>query len=213
MKFYPAFLNLRDRPCLILGGGSVAERKALSLLEAGADITVISPTLTSKLQSLSTSGKIVHLNKCFDEQDLSGQFLVIAATNSPEVNSRAAQVCKARQILVNVVVPPEESTFIVPSVVERGALLIAVSTSGSSPTLSKKIRKELEAQYGPEYELLLDKLSAIRKRILEEIGDERQRKSIFQAIVDSDVIALLRQGKMHEAEARMIELAGLPHRI
>ncbi len=212
MKYYPAFLDLRDRPCLVIGGGSVAERKALSLLEAGANVTIISPDLTSKLQKLSESGKIAYRKKNFDEHDLSGELLVIAATNSPEVNTRAAQECRKRHILVNVIVPPDESTFIVPSVVERGELVVAVSTSGASPALSKKIRQELEACYGPEYGLFLDKLALIRKRVLDEVPDEQKRREIFQDIVDSDVIDLLRQGKAHEADVRMIQLAGLRHK-
>jgi precorrin-2 dehydrogenase/sirohydrochlorin ferrochelatase len=212
MKFYPAYLDLRDRPCLVIGGGPVAERKALSLLGAGADVTVVSPALTLKLRELSESGKITHIPKTFDAQDLSGVFLAIVATGSPDVNRRAAQECKKRHVLVNVAVPPEESTFIVPSVVERGELLIAVSTSGSSPALAKKIRQDLGERYGPEYELFLEKLSVIRARVMEEVPDQRERGRIFQAIVDSDAIELLQQGKAHEADVRMLELAGLKHR-
>jgi precorrin-2 dehydrogenase/sirohydrochlorin ferrochelatase len=96
--------------------------------------------------------------------------------------------------------------------VERGDLLIAVSTSGASPALSKKIRRELEERYGPEYELFLSKLASVRARVLEEIPDENSRRRIFQAIVDSDVIDLLRQGNAHEADHRMAEIAGLKHR-
>jgi precorrin-2 dehydrogenase/sirohydrochlorin ferrochelatase len=212
MKYYPVFLDLRDRPCLVIGGGAVAERKAMSLIEAGAEVTVVSPALTPKLHELSASGKITHRNKKFDENDLAGGFLVIAATDSPEVNTAAAHLCRTKHLLVNVAMPPEESSFIVPSVVERGDLLIAISTSGSSPALSKKVRQELEKTYGPEYELLLNRLSAIRKRMLEEVPDENTRRKAFQAIVDSDVLDLLRQGKTHEAEHRMAELAGLKHR-
>ncbi len=212
MKFYPAYLDLRDQPCLVVGGGSVAERKALSLLEAGADVTVISPDLTSKLQELSQSGKISHRQKTFEEQDLSGEYMVIAATGSPDVNARVARLCKSRRVLVNVAVPPEESSFIVPSMVERGELLIAVSTSGVSPALSKKIRQELEEWYGPEFDLFLRLFAAVRRRVLDEVTDEQQRRGIFQAIVDSDVIDMLRQGREHEAEVRMIEIAGLRHR-
>lgn len=212
MRFYPAYLDLRDRPCLVIGGGVVAERKALSLLGAGADVTVVSPSLTPKLHELSEAGKIAHRKKKFDENDLSGEYLVIAATSSPDVNRQAAQACKKRRLLVNVAVPPEESTFVVPSVVERGDLLIAVSTSGTSPALSKKIRQELSALYGPEYDLFLRKLSALRKRVREEIADEEERRRIFQTLVDSDVLGLLREGKPHEAEVRMIELAGLKHK-
>ncbi len=212
MKFYPAYLDLRDRPCLVVGGGPVAERKALALLEAGADVTVVSPDLTSRLKELSLSGKLSHLQKTFDEQDFSGAFIVIAATGSPEVNLRIARACKNRQILVNVAAPPEESSFIVPSVVERGELLIAVSTSGASPALSKKIRQELESRYGDEFGLFLRIFAAVRKRILDEVADERTRRTIFQAIVDSDIIEMLREGKTREAEARMIEIAGLGKR-
>ena len=212
MKFYPAYLDLRDRPCLVIGGGAVAERKALSLLEAGAEVTVVSPVLTPKLKELSVSGKITHRQKNFDEQDLSGEFLAIAATDSSEVNIQAAHACKKRHMLVNVAAPPEESTFIVPSVLERGELLIAVSTSGASPALSQKIRRELEHRYGPEYELFLGKLSALRARVLEEVPDEQERGRIFHALVDSDAIELLKQGRTQEAEIRMAEVAGLKHR-
>jgi precorrin-2 dehydrogenase / sirohydrochlorin ferrochelatase len=212
MKYFPVYLELRERPCVVIGGGSVAERKALSLLEAGAAVTIVSPTLTQKLQELSISGKINHLQKAYEEKDLSGEFLVIAATNSPELNTSVAQACKKRHVLVNVAVPPEESSFIVPSVVERGELLIAVSTSGASPALSRKIRQELEEKYGPEYELYLNKLSAIRKRIMEEIHDAERRRQVFQLIVESDVFDLLNQGKMHEAEYRLAEIAGLKYR-
>lgn len=212
MKFYPAYLDLRDRPCLVIGGGAVAERKALSLLEAGAEVTVVSPSLTPKLQELSVSGKITHRRKSFDEQDLAGEALVVAATDSSDVNVFAARACKKKHILVNVATPPEESTFIVPSLVERGELLIAVSTTGASPALAKRIRQELERRYGTEYELFLEKLSAVRARVLETVPDEQERRKIFQSIVDSDAMELIRQGKMHEAEARMAEIAGLKHR-
>jgi precorrin-2 dehydrogenase/sirohydrochlorin ferrochelatase len=209
MKFYPAYLDLRDRPCLVVGGGPVAERKALLLFDAGAAVTVISPSLTPKLQSLSDSGKIAHRQKEFDEPDLSAEFIVIAATSSREVNSRIARACKKRNILVNVAVPPEEGNFVVPSVVERGELLIAISTGGVSPALSKKLRQELETRYGPEYGIFLRMVAGIRRRVLSEVADEQQRREIFERVADSDVIELLRQGKTHEAEARLYQIAGL----
>lgn len=212
MKYYPAYLDLRERPCVVVGGGAVAERKAMALLEAGAVVTVISPTLSSKLHDLSVSGKISHLPKNYEQNDLSCAFLVIAATDSAEVNTRVARDCKKRQVLVNVATPPRESTFIVPSVVDRGDLLISISTSGASPALAKKIRQDIERRYGAEYGVFLDKLSPIRKRLLEEISDENERRRVFQEIVDSDVIDLIGQGKTHEAELRMAELAGLNHR-
>lgn len=212
MKFYPVYLDLRERPCVVIGGGPVAERKTLSLLEAGGDVTVVSPSLTAKLRELAGSGKIRHARKDFEEKDLAGVFLVVAATDSPEVNSLAGGLCRKKHVLVNVVAPPEASTFLVPSVVDRGDLLIAVSTSGTSPALSKKIRQELEAKYGTEYELFLNKLAIVRKRLMDELSDENARREKLQALVDSDVLDLLRQGKTHEAEHRMGEITGLKSR-
>ncbi len=209
MKHYPIYLDLRERPCAVIGGGRVAERKALALLEAGADVTVVSPSLTPKLHELAASGKVRHLQKTFEEKDLAGSFLVIAATDSPSTNSAAGRLCRKQHILVNVVAPPEESCFIVPSVVERGDLIIAVSTGGVGPALSRKIRQELEEKYGPEYELFLNRMAVVRKRLLEEVGDEDIRRDALQAMVDSDVIELFKQGKTHEAERRMWEIAGL----
>jgi len=209
MKYYPVYLDLRDRPCLVIGGGTVAERKIFTLFEAGADVTIISPTLTPKLQELARTGKITHRQKNFEEQDLSNEFLVISATDSPDVNSIAAKACKKRNILVNVAVPPDECSFIVPSVVDRGDLLIAVSTSGISPALAKKIRLELESRYGAEYALFLKKLAEIRERVIEEVTDERKRRIIFKKIVDSDVINLLQEGRIHDADLRMAEISGL----
>jgi precorrin-2 dehydrogenase len=206
MKYYPVYLDLRDRPCLIVGGGQVAERKTLSLLEAGANVTVISPSLTQKLQELSQSGKIIHLPKTFDDKDLTGALLVVAATDSREVNTSIGRLCKKRNILVNVVTPPDESSFIVPSVVERGELLIAVSTSGMSPALSKKIRQELEERYGPEYEVFLRKMSMLRARLMNEVKDEGVRREILQALANSDVISLLKEGKIHDADHRLAEI-------
>jgi precorrin-2 dehydrogenase/sirohydrochlorin ferrochelatase len=213
MKYYPAYLDLRERPCVVIGGGAVAERKSIALLEAGASVTIISPALTPKLHELSGSGKITHLKKQYEEKDLSGEFLVIAATDSVEVNTSVASACRKRHMLVNVANPPEESSFIVPSVVERGDLLIAISTSGTSPALAKKVRQDVEQRYGKEYEIFLEKLSAIRKRVLEEIADESRRRQVFQAIVDSDVIELIEQGQTHAAELRMAEIAELKHRV
>lgn len=206
MKYYPAYLDLGDRCCMVAGGGRVAERKALSLLEAGADVTVISESLTAKLQELSAAGKVVHRLKKVEDSDLAGAYLVVAATGSEEVNSAIAAFCRTKHILVNVASPPEESTFIVPSVVERGDLIIAISTSGSSPALSKKIRQELEKRYGPEYLLFLQKMAKVRNRLRQELADEQARRAIFQAIVESDVLELLRQGMVHEADRRIAEI-------
>jgi len=206
------YLDLRKRPCVVVGGGRVAERKALTLLEAGAGVTLVSPALTPKLMHLAASGKILHVAQPFQEHHLDGSFLAIAATNDDEVNRLVAQLCRKKGLLVNVASPPEESSFIVPSVVERGDLLLAVSTSGASPALSRSIRRELEKQYGPEYGLLLVRLAALRKRLREEVGDEGERRRILEELIASDVLGLLKQGKLHEADHRISEIARLEKR-
>ena len=209
MKYYPVYLDLRERMSIVVGGGRVAERKVLSLLDAGSDVTVVSPLLTRKLAELAAAGKITYRKKEFEDKDISGAYLVVAATDSEEINGAIGRVCRNKQVLVNVVAPPEESTFIVPSLVDRGELLIAISTGGASPALSRKIRQELEERYGPEYDLFLGKMAMLRHRLVEEVRDEAARRSLFQALVDSDVLDLLKQGKQHEADRRIEELTGL----
>lgn len=209
MKYYPVFLDLRERSCVIVGGGQVAERKTLSLLEAGADVTVVSLGLSPKLKELSASGKIAHKAGPFEEYDLTGAYLVIAATDSADINAAVGRLCRKKQVLVNVAAPPDEGNFIVPSVVDRGALVIAVSTSGASPAMARKIRSELEERYGPEYEEFLEKMKQLRHPLMDHVPDEPARRALFQALVDSDVLDLLRQGRTHEADQRISQITGL----
>ncbi len=209
MKYYPVYLDLRERGCVVVGGGRVAERKTLSLLEAGADVTVVSPVLTPKLLALSQSGKITHKSKEFDEHDLTGAYLVIASTDSEELNRTIGRLGRKKHMLVNVAAPPEEGTFIVPSVVDRGELLIAISTSGTSPAMARKIRLELEERYGPAYEQFLEKMMQVRHLLMEQVTDESGRRALLQALVDSDVLDLMKQGRMHEADLRIADITGI----
>ncbi len=208
MNFYPIYLRLHGQPCVVVGGGPVAERKVLSLLEAHGEVTVVSPTFTPTLQTLAASKSITLIPEPFDARHLDGAFLVVAATDSPEVNSAVGRLCRKKDILVNVVAPPEESSFIVPSVVERGPLMIAVSSSGVSPALVKKIKQEIGKVYGPEYELLLKKLAELRRRLMDEVPGEDARRNILTAVIESDVLELYRQGRLQEAERRIGEIAG-----
>jgi precorrin-2 dehydrogenase/sirohydrochlorin ferrochelatase len=206
MKYYPVNLDLRERRCVVVGGGLVAERKTLSLLESGAEVTVVSPSLTPKLADLAASGKVLQVPALFQDAHLANAHLVFAATNDLAVNRAVAQLCRKKGILVNVAAPPEESSFIVPSVVERGDLVIAISTSGASPALSKSIRQELEKRYGPEYGLLLTRLAAVRKRLHDGVGSEAVRGQVLAAIIGSDVLDLLRRGDFQEADHLINEL-------
>lgn len=206
MKYYPVFLDVRGRRCIVVGGGQVAERKALALFDAGADLSLVSPELTPALRNLALKGKIVHHPKQFDDQDLSGAYLVIAATNDAAVNEDVARTARKAGILVNAATSPDEGTFVVPSVVERGDLLIAISTCGDSPALARKVREDLERSYGPEYGVFLEKMSMLRRRLLQAVADENVRRKIYQAVVDSDVLSLLKAGQAHEADHRISEI-------
>lgn len=148
MNYYPVFLNLQNKKIVVIGGGKVAERKVISLLRAGGEVTVVSPTITARLEREKSRGSISHLRRRFLEKDLAGAFLVISATDSPEINSKAAKNAPA---LVNVVDVPSLCNFIVPSAVKRGPLVVAVSTSGVSPAMARTLRMELKGIYGPEF--------------------------------------------------------------
>jgi len=206
MRYYPVFLDVRERPCVVVGGGVVAERKAIALFDAGADLSIVSPSLTPALAELAGKGKITHRPKTFEEQDLAGAYLVIAATNDPAVNEAVARVCRKNGTLVNVATSPDEGTFVVPSVVERGDLLIAISTCGGSPALARKVREDLERAYGPEYGVFLEKMANLRRRLLHDVADENVRRKVYQAVVDSDVLYLLKAGQTHEADHRIAEI-------
>jgi precorrin-2 dehydrogenase/sirohydrochlorin ferrochelatase len=200
VKYYPVLLDLKGLACLVVGGGAVAERKLNSLAETGAALTVVSPSLSPGLQSLSAADVFVHKCKTFEDRDLDGAFLVIAATDDHAVNEAIAAQCRKRGVLVNAATSPAASTFIVPSVVEQGGLLIAVSTCGASPALARRVREQLEREFGPEYAALLDVLGRLRKGLPDRVPDEATRRRIYETVVGSDILALLRQGDGDGAE-------------
>lgn len=200
-RYYPILLDLQGKPCLVAGGGTVAERKVLTLLESNAVVTVVSPACTDTLGRLAESGRIIWLQKIFEPSDLQNIHLVIAATDNPDVNSAVFREAAGLGLLVNVIDNPDECTFIVPSVVERGDLLIAISTSGASPALAKKIRKELEATFGDEYAIFLQIMAELREKAIKDIPEENTRRLLFRKLVDSDILQLLKEGKSAEAGA------------
>jgi len=173
MRHYPAFLKLAGRRAVVVGGGRVAERKALALLKADAAVKLISPKLTPRLSRLVGRGRVFHRARRYRKGDVAGAFLVVAATDSGEVNARVA---RDAPFLCNVVDAPELSNFIVPSVLERGDLLIAVSTAGVSPAFARSIRLELEKFYGPEFGDYLRKVKTERSRVMESIDNPAERR-------------------------------------
>lgn len=199
-RYYPMLLDLTGRHCLVVGGGNVAERKVNTLLQSGAAVTVVSPECTEHLSRLAEDGHITWHRRSFSATDIGDAFLIIAATSDTTVNKAVYGAASDAGRPVNVVDSPELCNFIVPSVVERGDLLVAVSTSGASPALAKKVRLELEAMFGEEYTLFLEILAGLRKRALEEIPEEGMRQELFRRLVNSEMLSLLREGRREEAE-------------
>ncbi len=162
--YFPAFLDLRGRRCVVVGGGAIGERKVDSLLAAGARVTLVSPALTPRLAALAAAGLLAHRRRLFRRADVRGAALVIAATGVPAVDAAVAAEARRRRALVNVVDRPAECDFILPSVLRRGGLQIAVSTGGRSPALAREIRKRLERVIGPEYAALVERVGRARAR-------------------------------------------------
>jgi len=208
MSCYPINLQIAGLPCLVIGGGVVAQRKVRSLLIAGAVVTVVSPDLTADLTNLATEGSICHVDRPYQAGDLQGYVLAICATSNPVVNREAAAEAQERNVLVNVVDAPELGSFSVPAQVVQGNLLLTISTNGLSPALARRLRKELAKTYGPEYGQYLELLAKARFQVKRHLGSAQERGCFWQETLDEEILALLRQGRMKEAEARIDDAIG-----
>jgi precorrin-2 dehydrogenase/sirohydrochlorin ferrochelatase len=188
MGYYPVFLDVHDKKALVIGGGLVAERKVETLLDYGASVFIVSRELTSRLKELVEEKKIQYAGPEFHENRLEEIFLVIAATDDAMLNHRVSLSAQERGLLINAVDQPEDCNFIVPSIVRRGDLQVAISTSGKSPALARKIREEMELRFGEEYEKLLLVMGIIREMILSRGLPQEQNKRIFEKIIESDIL-------------------------
>jgi precorrin-2 dehydrogenase/sirohydrochlorin ferrochelatase len=175
-KLFPMFLKLSVRPCLVVGAGAVAESKIASLLEAGGRVRVVAPEATPQVRSWARSTEIEWHQRTFQPDDLEGMFLVIAATSSSDLHERIFKEATRRGVLCNIVDVPALCDFYYPSVVQRGALQIAISTAGLSPALAQRLRKELEDQFGPEYEEWVAQLGEAREKLFSARLDPEERK-------------------------------------
>ncbi len=212
-KFYPVMVDLTGKRCLVVGGGAVAERKVALLVECGADVEVVSPTTTARLAGLAMAGRIRLRRRPVRPADLPGAFLVVVATDDPEVNREVAERVRSAGGLVNVADDPEACTFLVPSVVRRGDLTIAISTGGGSPALAKKLRQRLEQTIGPEYEAFVGALRLLRERTRQVVADPAERQAIYRRAVDSDLFEHAARGDSAAVAARIEDLVKLPSRL
>ena len=183
MRFYPVLLDLKDKPCCVIGGGAVAERKARTLVSCGARVTVVSPRVTPGICRLVSSGKAAHVRALFRPALLKGFFLAVAATDDPAANAAVSAWALRRSMLVNVVDVPAQSNFIVPSSISRGGLILSISTSGKAPCLARRIRLDLEKEFVPRYASQLKAVGSARRALKKSVADPAQRRRIMNRLV------------------------------
>lgn len=203
MGYYPIAVDVTGKPCLIIGGGEVAYRKLVALVECGAVVTVISPEIDPRMEPFEGT-TLIH--RKFQPGDTTGYVLVFAATRDRAVNAAVYEEAVSNNVPVNVVDDPELCSFIVPAVVRRGDLMIAVTTSGKSPALSKKIRRELQECYGPEYGAFVDLMGELRDAAKSEIATQTQREALFKELLECGILDLLRAGRSDDARQRALDL-------
>ena len=184
MRYYPAFLDLHGRLCCVVGGGTIAGRKARSLLEAGARVEVISPDLSKALEALAKKRLISYRKDIYRKKYIRNAFLVIAATADPIVNRRVSADAAHVRILANIVDRPAQSNFIVPAVLSKSGLIIGISTSGQAPALSKRIKQDLRKTVLGKYIKALAVLSRARGRLKKSNVGFGKRKDILTRLAD-----------------------------
>jgi precorrin-2 dehydrogenase/sirohydrochlorin ferrochelatase len=209
VRYYPLFLDISRRRCVVVGGGNVAERKVERLLSCGARVEVVGKILTSALEALKGRGEIIHHDADYEAARISGAFLVIGATDSETVNERIARDARGMGIPVNIVDDPARCDFILPSIVEQGDLCIAVSTGGRSPALAKKLRVELEAVYGPEYAILLEIMGELREKVIGEGHTTTENRHCFASVVSSEILDHIRAKRWDCVKQLIAELTGV----
>lgn len=202
-NYYPLFVDLKKIKCLVIGGGEVAYRKTLSLREADADVTIISPRMVDPLMALADMGEIKFLKRTYQKGDLKGFRLVYVAIDDKETSRQIGAEAEKEGILFNVANNPDQGNFIVPAKIQRGDLHLCFSTGGKSPLLSKKIRQDLEEKYGPEYEDFIRLLGRERVWALQEVALIDQRKAYFEELVSSDLLELIKAGRTGDISQRI----------
>lgn len=208
MRYYPVNLDIRNRKCLVVGGGDVGTRKVMTLIECGAVITVVSINASEKLLKLAESGLIELKRRPYTGADLGGMFLVICSTDDEELNRQVSRDAGKFNMLCNIADRPEACNFILPALVKRGDLVIAVSTSGKSPAFAKKIRKDLEKQYGAEYADFLKLMGAIRKKLLSDSHEPEEHKPLFEKLINKDFVQLIRNNDTDKIDSVLFEVLG-----
>ena len=208
MRYYPVHLDIQNRNCLVVGGGAVGTRKVVTLLDCGANVTVISPVVSQQLQDFAISGLIEVRERSYQSGDLDGMFLVIGATDDEGLNRQISRDADQLNTLCNIADRPEVCNFILPAIVQREDLVITISTSGKSPALAKKLRKTLEYQFGKEYGIFLKFMGTIRKRLLSQTHEPEAHKHLFEQLIAADLIVMIREENTDAINSLLLEVLG-----
>jgi precorrin-2 dehydrogenase/sirohydrochlorin ferrochelatase len=203
--YYPVFLDLKGKQCVVIGGGKVAERKVLRLIRAGARVKVISPELTESLNAGRSKKVFRHVAREFRQGDLKGAFLVIAATSNELINRK---ISEEAPFLVSIADAPEKGNFVSPAFLQKGPLAIAVSTGGASPAMASAIKKELDVLYSKEFVAYLLFLDNLRREIKKKIPDQQTRECILREAASGKMLAIVRKEGIRIAKKTVLENFG-----
>jgi precorrin-2 dehydrogenase / sirohydrochlorin ferrochelatase len=212
VRYYPINLDINKRACLVVGGGRVGARKVKTLLECGADVTVVSTAAAAVLVRLAAERAIRLEQRPYRTEDVVGKFLVIGATDDEALNMRIHTDAERRGILCNIADRPSICNFILPAIVRRGDFVMAISTAGKSPAFAKHIRKRLESEFGPEYGQMLDLMGAIRTRLLAEDHAPEAHKPLFEALIDGDLLGLIKEDRPEAIDRLLARVLGPDYR-
>ena len=209
MKYYPVNLNVRDRCCLVVGAGAVGARKAAVLLSCGAKVRVVSPEISDAVSHMVLENRIFLERRSYQEADIYDVFLVFAATDNTELNQRIYEDARRHGKLCNIADHPELCDFTLPAVIERGDLMIAVSTSGKSPAYARWIRQRLETQFGPEHAELLQLLGGIRRQIQQRAGDSEGQRRIFEYLMEHGLLEHVKNKDRQQIDELLASVLGV----
>jgi precorrin-2 dehydrogenase / sirohydrochlorin ferrochelatase len=208
MRYYPVCLDIRGRSCLVVGGGQVGTRKVKTLLDCGAQVTVVSPEATAELAGLAERNRIELRQRPYRSADQHGVFLVVGATDDMALNRRIHQKAEQAGRLCNIADQPRLCNFVLPSIIQQGDLMLAISTSGKSPAFAKYLRRQLQTQFGPEYGTLLNLMGALRQRLLREAHAPEVHKPLFERLIRAGLLEMIRLGQRERINTLLTQVLG-----
>ena len=208
MRYYPVSLDIEGKPCLVVGGGAVGTRKVKGLVRCGAHVTVVSPFFSEALTVMAETESVMLKVRAYQPSDVEGVFLAIVATDDQDLNRRVGEDAHRAHALCNVVDAPDTCDFVLPATVARGDMTLSISTSGKSPAFAKWMRHRLAAEFGEEYGAFLALMGRVREKMLAVSHDPDAHKALFEALIASDLLALVKSGERGEIDTLLFRILG-----